>query len=38
MKAGKIVEIGETMQVLQAPAHPYTQALLAASLVASAAA
>ncbi|WP_438392501.1 ABC transporter ATP-binding protein [Caballeronia sp. DA-9] len=38
MKAGRIVEIGETMQVLQAPAHPYTQALLAASLVASAAA
>ena len=38
MKAGRIVEMGDTMNVLQAPAHPYTQALLAASIVASAAA
>jgi microcin C transport system ATP-binding protein len=38
MKAGRIVEMGDTMDVLQAPGHPYTQALLAASIVASAAA
>jgi len=38
MKAGRIVEMGDTMNVLQAPAHPYTQALLAASIVARAAA
>jgi ABC-type oligopeptide transport system ATPase subunit len=38
MKAGQIVEIGDTMDILRAPAHPYTQALLAASMVAGAAA
>lgn len=32
MKSGRIVETGETMSVLNAPQHPYTQALLAASL------
>jgi ABC-type oligopeptide transport system ATPase subunit len=30
--------MGDTMDVLHAPRHPYTQALLAASIVASAAA
>ncbi len=30
MRAGRIVEYGPTEQVLQRPAHPYTQALLAA--------
>ncbi|MFO1292509.1 MAG: ABC transporter ATP-binding protein [Rubrivivax sp.] len=29
MYAGRIVELGATAEVLQAPAHPYTQALLA---------
>jgi microcin C transport system ATP-binding protein len=33
MKAGRIVEAGETMQVLQAPAHAYTRALIAGSMV-----
>ncbi|CAN7757412.1 dipeptide ABC transporter ATP-binding protein [Caballeronia sp. LjRoot34] len=33
MKSGEIVESGDTLQVLQAPAHGYTQALLAASTV-----
>ena len=30
MYAGKIVELGETEQVLQSPVHPYTKALIAA--------
>jgi oligopeptide transport system ATP-binding protein len=30
MQAGKFVEVGEVAQVLGRPAHPYTQALLAA--------
>ena len=30
MYLGKIVEMGETEQVLQDPAHPYTKALLSA--------
>jgi len=30
MQTGRIVEIGAAEQVLQAPQHPYTQALLAA--------
>jgi oligopeptide transport system ATP-binding protein len=30
MQAGKFVEVGPATQVLQAPRHPYTQALLAA--------
>lgn len=28
MYAGKIVEVGETLQVLQGPLHPYTEALM----------
>ncbi len=32
MKSGRIIETGDTMDVLTAPTHPYTQALLAASL------
>ncbi len=28
MKAGKIVEAGETLRIFQSPRHPYTQALL----------
>jgi ABC-type glutathione transport system ATPase component len=31
MKAGEIVEMGETAQVMQNPEHPYTQKLLAAA-------
>jgi microcin C transport system ATP-binding protein len=34
MKGGKVIESGDTMQVLSAPSHAYTQALLAASMVA----
>lgn len=32
MKAGEIVEEGPVRQIFEAPVHPYTQALLAASL------
>lgn len=32
MSGGRIVEEGETEQILRAPAHPYTQKLVAASL------
>ncbi|WP_233809962.1 ABC transporter ATP-binding protein [Paraburkholderia sp. HP33-1] len=32
MKAGRIVEAGDALDVLRTPAHPYTQALLAASM------
>jgi microcin C transport system ATP-binding protein len=32
MKSGRIVESGETLDLLRAPSHPYTQTLLAASL------
>jgi microcin C transport system ATP-binding protein len=34
MKSGRIVEAGNTMDVLHAPSHPYTQSLLASSLMA----
>ncbi|AOR72852.1 microcin ABC transporter ATP-binding protein [Burkholderia stabilis] len=33
MKAGRVVEEGETLDVLHAPSHPYTQALLASSML-----
>jgi peptide/nickel transport system ATP-binding protein len=33
MYAGRIVELGETRQVFEAPAHPYTSALLSAAPV-----
>ncbi|MFP3567810.1 ABC transporter ATP-binding protein [Paraburkholderia sp. SIMBA_030] len=33
MKSGRIVEAGDTLDVLHAPSHPYTQSLLASSLV-----
>jgi microcin C transport system ATP-binding protein len=32
MKSGRIVEAGDTLDVLHAPTHPYTQSLLASSL------
>ncbi|MGF6775268.1 ABC transporter ATP-binding protein [Paraburkholderia sp. GAS334] len=34
MKSGRIVEAGDTLDVLNAPSHPYTQSLLAASMLA----
>jgi microcin C transport system ATP-binding protein len=33
MKAGRIVEQGDTLDVLHAPSHPYTQSLLASSMM-----
>uniref|UniRef100_E1TGY5 ABC transporter related protein n=1 Tax=Burkholderia sp. (strain CCGE1003) TaxID=640512 RepID=E1TGY5_BURSG len=33
MKAGRVVETGDTLEVLHAPSHPYTRALLASSLL-----
>jgi microcin C transport system ATP-binding protein len=35
MKSGRIVEAGHTLDVLRAPSHPYTQSLLASSLIVS---
>jgi microcin C transport system ATP-binding protein len=35
MKSGRIVEAGDTLDVLLAPSHPYTQSLLASSLIVS---
>ncbi|MFM0044379.1 dipeptide ABC transporter ATP-binding protein [Paraburkholderia sediminicola] len=35
MKSGRIVEAGDTLDVLRAPSHPYTQSLLASSLIVS---
>jgi len=32
MKSGRIVEAGDTLDVLRSPTHPYTQSLLAASM------
>ncbi|PLZ00928.1 microcin ABC transporter ATP-binding protein [Burkholderia sp. WAC0059] len=37
MKSGRIVEEGDTLDVMDAPKHPYTQALLASSLTVPAA-
>ncbi|KVC47516.1 microcin ABC transporter ATP-binding protein [Burkholderia ubonensis] len=34
MQAGRVVEEGETLQVLHAPSHPYTRALMASSMLA----
>lgn len=34
MKAGRVVEEGDTLDVLHAPSHPYTRALLASSMLA----
>ncbi|SMF99058.1 ABC transporter ATP-binding protein [Burkholderia singularis] len=34
MKAGRVVEAGNTLDVLHAPSHPYTQSLLASSMLA----
>ncbi|MGF6411719.1 ABC transporter ATP-binding protein [Paraburkholderia sp. MM5482-R1] len=34
MKNGRVVEAGDTLDVLHAPSHPYTQSLLAASMIA----
>ncbi|VWD55765.1 ABC transporter [Burkholderia lata] len=36
MKAGRVVEAGETLVVLHAPSHPNTRALLASSMLAPA--
>jgi microcin C transport system ATP-binding protein len=33
MKAGRIVEQGDTLDVLHAPSHPYTRSLLASSMM-----
>ncbi|HEV3423999.1 MAG TPA: dipeptide ABC transporter ATP-binding protein [Paraburkholderia sp.] len=33
MKSGRIVEAGDTLDVLHAPSHPYTQSLLASSMM-----
>ncbi|WP_322037622.1 ATP-binding cassette domain-containing protein, partial [Burkholderia cepacia] len=33
MQAGRIVEEGDTLQVLNSPSHPYTRALLASSML-----
>ncbi|MBN3788395.1 dipeptide ABC transporter ATP-binding protein [Burkholderia sp. Ac-20353] len=33
MKAGRVVEEGDTLDVLNAPSHPYTRALLASSIL-----
>ncbi|WP_241011729.1 dipeptide ABC transporter ATP-binding protein [Burkholderia sp. Ac-20392] len=33
MKAGRVVEEGETLQVLHSPSHPYTRALMASSML-----
>jgi microcin C transport system ATP-binding protein len=33
MKAGRIVEQGDAQDVLYAPSHPYTQSLLASSML-----
>ncbi|KVM81847.1 ABC transporter ATP-binding protein [Burkholderia stagnalis] len=34
MQAGRVVEAGDTLQVLHAPSHPYTRALMASSMLA----
>ncbi|MBJ9673752.1 ABC transporter ATP-binding protein [Burkholderia gladioli] len=38
MKAGRVVESGDALDVLNAPSHAYTQALLASSMLSTAAA